>query len=102
MTMSRLSFTEDRYAALKAVHSDQVRYHTGLTGPSLGYTWSEHVGGQMFEWMRQVLRDLWTADLVDVDTHRILAQHGHRVTITTSGYLRLREWEERKQRSLVA
>jgi hypothetical protein len=100
--MTRLSFTEDRYAALEAVHHDFVRYHTGLAGPALGYTWSEHAGGQMFERMRQVLRDLWTADLIDVDTHRILAQRGHRVSTTTSGYLQLREWEHLKQRQQVA
>jgi hypothetical protein len=102
ITMTRLAFTEARYAALTAVHRDHVAYHTGLSGPALGYTWSERVGGQMFEDMRQVLRDLWTADLIEVDTHRVLAQRGHRVNTTTSGYFQLREWEGAKQQSRAA
>jgi hypothetical protein len=92
ITMTRLPCTEARHTALRAVHQDQVAYHTGLAGPALGYTWSEHVGGQMFMEMREVLRELWTADLITVDTHRVLAQRGHRVTITTGGYRLLCDW----------
>jgi hypothetical protein len=90
--MTRPTFTDARYAALGAVHRDRVRYDTGLSGPALGYTWSEDTGGPMSQTMRQALRDLWTADLIDVDTHRLFAQHGHRVTTTINGYRLLREW----------
>lgn len=90
--MARLPYTDTRFAALNAVHNDQVTYHTGLAGPALGYTWSEHVGGQMFMEMREVLRELWTADLIEVQTHRVLAHRGHQVVITTNGYRLLREW----------
>lgn len=91
--MARLPYTDTRYAALAAVHHDRVTYHTGLAGPALGYTWSEQVGGQMFMGMREVLRELWTADLIAVETHRVLAHRGHRVVITTAGYRLLHEWE---------
>lgn len=94
MTMTRLTFSHLRYAALSAVHQDQVRYHTGVDGPALGYTWSEDVGGQMFDNLRQILSELWAADLIEVETHRIFAERGHRVSTTTRGYLVLREWEE--------
>jgi hypothetical protein len=87
-----LTYNSDRLAALIAVHDDQVRYHTGLSGPSVGYTWSEGAGGRMFEQFRHTLQDLWSADLIDVDTHRLFAQHGHRVTITTKGYVLMHQW----------
>ena len=90
--MARLPYSDTRYAALNAVHNDQVTYHTGLAGPALGYTWSEHVGGQMFMEMREVLRELWTADLLTVETQRVLAHRGHRVGITAAGHRVLREW----------
>jgi hypothetical protein len=90
--MARLPYSDTRCAALNAVHNDQVTYHTGLAGPALGYTWSESVGGQMFMEMREVLRELWTADLIMVETQRVLAHRGHRVVITTAGYRLLREW----------
>jgi hypothetical protein len=100
--MKKLECTEDRFAALMAVHRDQVRYHTGLTGPSVGYMWAESLGGQMFEDMRHVLRDLWTSDLIEVDTHRLFAQGGHRVSTTTNGYLLLRQWQDSRQRQPAA
>lgn len=92
IAMTRLPYSDTRFAALSAVHGEQVTYHTGLAGPALGYTWSEHVGGQMFMEMREVLRELWTADLIAVETQRVLAHRGHRVVITTAGYRLLREW----------
>jgi hypothetical protein len=92
--MARLDLTEDRKAALSAVHRDAVRYHDGLSGPALGYTWAEGAGGQMPEEMRHTLRELWSSDLIAVDTHRVHAQRGRRVSITTSGYLRLQRWQQ--------
>lgn len=92
--MTRLAFSTHRYTALSAVQRDQVRYHTGLNGPALGYTWSEHVGGQMFGCLRQALCELWAANLVEVDTHRLFARRGHRVVITMRGYRLLCEWNE--------
>lgn len=90
--MARLPYSDTRHAALTAVYKNEVTYHTGLAGPALGYTWSEHVGGQMFMEMREVLRELWTADLITVETQRVLAHRGHRVVITTAGYRLLGEW----------
>ena len=91
--MARLDHTETRHTALSAVYRDAVRYHDGLAGPALGYTWAEGAGGQMSEDMRHTLRELWAADLITVDTQRILAQRGRRVSITTGGYLCLQKWE---------
>ncbi|GAA2792177.1 hypothetical protein [Saccharopolyspora taberi] len=80
------------HAALTAVQQDLVRYHNGRTGPALGYTWSESAGGQMFDEMRQTLQELRAAHLIDVETHRVFAQRGHRVRTTTAGYRLLRTW----------
>jgi hypothetical protein len=90
--MSRLKRTDERYTALAAVHADQVRYHSTPAYAALGYAWSDSVGGQMADSTRRVLHDLWAADLVEVETYRLFAQHGHRVTITTQGYLLLMDW----------
>jgi hypothetical protein len=42
--------------------------------------------------MRETLRELWTADLITVDTQRLVARRGNRVLITTTGERLLREW----------
>jgi hypothetical protein len=90
--MTRLERTSERYDALAAVHADQVRYHSTPAFAALGYAWSDSVRSKMTDTMRQVLHDLWAADLVEVETYRLFAQHGHRVTITTQGYLLLMTW----------
>ena len=90
--MARLNLTDPRHATLRAVSQDRVRYHEGLTGPALGYTWAEGAGGQMSEDMRHTLRELWAADLITVDPQRILAQRGRRVSITSKGESCLQEW----------
>ena len=44
--MTATRFTVDRYSALIDVFDDKVRFHNGLSGPALGYTWAEGHGGQ--------------------------------------------------------
>lgn len=90
--MTRLEHTDERHAALAAVHADQVRYHSTPTDAALGYAWSGSVGDRMADATRRVLHELWAADLVEVETYRLFDHHGHRVTTTTQGYLLLMEW----------
>lgn len=90
--MTRLERTDQRHAALAAVHGDQVRYQSSPADAAPGYAWSDSVGGQMTDAMRRVLHELWAADLVEVETYRLFAQRGHRVTTTTQGYLLLMTW----------
>lgn len=92
MTMRRLMCSKARHEALNAVYGDHVRYHNGLAGPALCFTWAEESGGQMFHEMRDTLHELWAADFIDVETHRLFAQRGHRVHVTMRGYQRLCEW----------
>ncbi len=92
--MARLIPTKTRYETLRAVSSDHVRYHEGLTGPALGYTWAENAGGQMSEELRHALRELWAADLITIAPERILAQRGRRVSVTTKGEHCLQEWAQ--------
>ena len=92
--MSRPDYSDLRHRALLAVQQDLVRYHNGRTGPALGYTWSEQAGGQMFDEMRLALQELWNAHLIDVETHRVFAQRGHRVRTTPTGYRILLAWAD--------
>ena len=92
--MQPFAFSGSRQAALAAVHCGDVRYHHGLTGPALGFTWSENRGGQMFHEMRHALHELWAANLIDVETHRVFARSGHRVVTTMRGYQLWREWHD--------
>jgi hypothetical protein len=93
-TVTKLERTDDRHAALAAVHADRVRYHSAPAERSLGYAWSESVAERMCDATRVVLHELWAADLVEVETHRLFAHRGHRVITTTQGYLLLQEWGE--------
>ena len=77
--------TDQARAALAAVAADRVRYHPGLSGPALGYTWAEQTGGQMFPGLQRALEDLDGAGLITTDHHRIRAQRGHRVRLTPRG-----------------
>ena len=95
--MTPLDRTGDRHAALAAVHADQVRFQGGSADPARGYSWSDPVVGRMSETMRRTLHELWAADLIEVETYRLFAHRGHRVTTTTPGYLRLLEWAQRRQ-----
>lgn len=90
--MTALSFSRIRHSALSAVSDGHVCYHPGLSGPALGYAWSESTGGQMFDDMRHVLSELWAADLIDIADHRQCAQRGHRVSATDSGQRQLDAW----------
>ncbi len=47
----------------------------------------------MFQEMRDTLQELWAADLIDVDTHRVFVQRGHRVRTTMRGYQLWCEWQ---------
>jgi hypothetical protein len=87
----RLDHTEQRHTALAAVYADQVRFHSApATVPR--YEWCESAHKPMTEETRRVLQELWSADLVEVETYRLFAQRGHRVTVTTQGYLQLMAW----------
>lgn len=97
--MTQLTFTDTRCTALAAVQRDHVRYHSGLAGPALGYTWSEHAGGQMHEDFRHVLRELWALNFIEVETHRVFAQRGHRVITTMNGYRLLCAWRNSEEPS---
>ncbi|MGI8312073.1 hypothetical protein [Saccharopolyspora hattusasensis] len=86
------TFTANRYAALDAVNQGKICYHNGLLQSALGYDWVMDITRPMTDDLRQTLRDLWVADLIDVETHRLFALRGHRVVITTKGYRTLRDW----------
>jgi hypothetical protein len=88
-TMPPFADAEQARAALAAVAADQVRYHPGLSGPALGYTWSEQSGGQMFPALQDALERLEDAGLITTEPHRIRAQRGHRVALTARGRHRL-------------
>ncbi len=93
--MTHLNFSTTRYHALDHVRRDHVRFHPGLIGPALGYSWSENTGGQMFESMRHVLSELWAAELIDVRAHHQFARPAHKVVTTQDGRETLREWRAR-------
>jgi hypothetical protein len=84
--VSHVVDAEQARTALAAVAADQVRYHPGLSGPALGYTWSEDCGGQMFPALRAAMEDLAEAGLIMTDPHRMRAQRGHRVRLTARGH----------------
>ncbi|QIZ38718.1 hypothetical protein [Saccharopolyspora sp. ASAGF58] len=90
--MHGTTFTEARYAALAAVYAGKICYQNGLARPGLGYEWGTGVPGPMTDEFRHTLRELWAADLIDIDVHRLFAPRGHRVAITAKGYRALREW----------
>lgn len=93
--MSTAKFTVDRYTALAAVNQDKICYHNGLLQPGLGYGWVTGETARLTADLRNALRDLWVADLIDIDTHHLFAQRGHRVRITPNGHRVLREWSVR-------
>ncbi len=100
--MTSLTYSRTRHAALSAVLHDHVRYHPGLSGPALGYSWSEHSGGQMFGEMRHVLSELWAAELIGIDDQRQFARRGHRVATTPHGRHVFSEWERAADRGTAA
>lgn len=88
----RLSPTDERYAALRDVYRGKVRYHSGLSGPALGYDWHEDVGGHMFQQRRDTLYELWSRNLIDIATHTAYPPRGHEVSVTTTGFTHLLAW----------
>ncbi|TNC19394.1 hypothetical protein [Amycolatopsis alkalitolerans] len=99
--MSTAKFTVNRYQALAAVSQGKICYNNGLLEPAPGYDWVTGETSQMTDDLRHALRDLWAADLIDIDTHHLF-ERGHQVRITTRGYPTLRAWSVLARREYAA
>lgn len=78
------------------VDDGRVRFYNGLSDPVLGYAWSEPTMGLISDTTSKVLRDLWIADLIDIDFSALLAQGGYGVVTTTHGHRLLRSRHARR------
>lgn len=91
--MAQPEYDPQRHAALQSVRQDYVRFHYGLSGPALGYTWSENAGGQMTKNTQWKLHELFSRNLIEVDSQRLFAQRGCRVIMTQEGCQVLASWD---------
>lgn len=83
---ARLALTSLHWEVLSAVDDGLVRFYNGLVGSVLGYAWCDPAIGSISDTTRKVLRDLWVADLIDIDFRALLAEGGYEVVTTTNGH----------------
>lgn len=88
---SDLRYTTERFAALRDVHRDRVRFHNGLaSGGMTGYQWADP-DVPMREARRETLFELWLACLIDVDSGLFVAA-GSQVRLSQTGWRTLQRW----------
>ncbi|MCI2419707.1 hypothetical protein MOQ72_19870 [Saccharopolyspora sp. K220] len=85
-----IDYSPQRHLALGLVQEERVRFHNGLHGMALGYTWL--TGESMDEPLRTTLHELWRVDAIQIETHRLFASGGHCVKLTPHGFQMFQSW----------
>lgn len=96
--MCRLNKTEDLHHALADVAEGRVVFHSGLSGPMLGFYWAplgpDGAEGTPNPAERAALDDLYHARLIEIAAPPARHWQGNNVLPTTEGTRRLHEWAD--------